>query len=75
MQNMDGTLMFHSYWWFLGTVVMKVVATDDDQENTSHSAIAYRIAEQSNQGGMFYISPQTGEIIVQRSTLDREVSC
>lgn len=54
---------------------MKVIATDNDQENTSHSAIAYRITEQSNQGGMFYINRQTGEIIVQRSTLDREVSC
>ncbi|XP_076601401.1 desmoglein-2-like protein [Chaetodon auriga] len=55
-----------------GTVVMKVIATDADEENTLHSMISYSIVEESNVGGMFFISSQTGEILVRQSTLDRE---
>ncbi|KAM7400566.1 hypothetical protein PAMA_004988 [Pampus argenteus] len=55
-----------------GTVVMQVIATDADQENTLYSKILYSIVAESNIGGMFYINPQTGVVIVQRNTLDRE---
>ncbi|KAL6104615.1 dsg1 [Pungitius sinensis] len=55
-----------------GTVVMKVIATDDDEENSLHSKIHYSIVEQSNTAGMFLINPETGEVRVQRNTLDRE---
>lgn len=59
---------------FLGTVVMKVIATDDDEENTLNSKIFYSIDGQSNSAGMFSINPLTGEVFVQRNTLDREVT-
>ncbi|TKS79694.1 Desmoglein-2 Cadherin family member 5 HDGC [Collichthys lucidus] len=55
-----------------GTVVMRVIATDADEENTPHSQIFYSIVQESNVGGMFAINSQTGEVMVQRSTLDRE---
>ncbi|CAJ1072357.1 desmoglein-2-like [Xyrichtys novacula] len=55
-----------------GTVVMKVIATDADQENTPHSLLSYNIVQQSNTAGMFYMNSRTGEVMVQRSTLDRE---
>lgn len=55
-------------------VVMKVIATDDDQEDTLYSMIHYSIVEQSDMAGMFYINSQTGELLVQQNTLDREVS-
>lgn len=63
-----------SFWGFVGTMVMKVIATDDDAENTLYSKIRYSIVEQSNMAGMFYINSQTGEVFVQKSILDREVS-
>ncbi|KAM4727519.1 desmoglein-2-like protein [Anableps anableps] len=55
-----------------GTVVMKVTATDDDDSSTNHAKIFYRIDERSNSGGMFSINSQTGEVMVQQTTLDRE---
>ncbi|CAN9502825.1 unnamed protein product [Ophioblennius macclurei] len=55
-----------------GTVVMKVNATDADQEGLLHSQISYSIVASSNVGGMFSINSQTGEVMVQRTTLDRE---
>ncbi|XP_044076579.1 desmoglein-2-like [Siniperca chuatsi] len=55
-----------------GTVVMKVIATDDDQEGTANSHIFYSIVEQSNKARMFYINSQTGEVMVRQNTLDRE---
>ncbi|XP_069013536.1 desmoglein-2-like protein [Embiotoca jacksoni] len=55
-----------------GTVVMKVIATDADQEGTLHSKIHYSIVQQSNRAGMFSINSQTGEVMVQQNTLDRE---
>nr|XP_020451505.1 desmoglein-2-like isoform X2 [Monopterus albus]XP_020451506.1 desmoglein-2-like isoform X3 [Monopterus albus] len=54
-----------------GTVVMKVIATDADQEDTDHSKIFYSIAEQS-MDKMFSINAQTGEVFVRQNTLDRE---
>lgn len=53
---------------------MRVIATDADQENTLHSKISYRIVGQSSSAGMFFINSQTGEVMVQQRTLDREVS-
>lgn len=58
--------------WFLDTFVMKVIATDDDEEGSLFSQIAYSV-EQSTTAGMFYIKSQTGEVMVRRNTLDREV--
>ncbi|GAA6234747.1 desmoglein-2-like [Lates japonicus] len=55
-----------------GTYVMKVIATDADEEGTPHSQIYYRIDEQSNAAGMFLINTATGEIMVRQNTLDRE---
>lgn len=55
-----------------GTVVMKVIATDDDDKNTQNAKISYRIDERSNSGGMFTINSETGEIMVAKTTLDRE---
>lgn len=55
-----------------GTVVMRVIATDADQEGTINSQISFSILEKSNVGGMFLIMPQTGEVIVRQNTLDRE---
>ncbi|KAF0046915.1 hypothetical protein F2P81_000548 [Scophthalmus maximus] len=55
-----------------GTVVMRVIATDADQNGTAHTQLYYSIAEESNRDGMFYINTQTGEIFVKQSTLDRE---
>ncbi|XP_071347518.1 desmoglein-2-like protein [Trachinotus anak] len=55
-----------------GTFVMKVFATDADEENTIRSKIVYRIVEQSNTAGMFFINSETGEVRVRRNTLDRE---
>lgn len=51
---------------------MKVIATDDDEEGSLFSQIAYSV-EQSTTAGMFYIKSQTGEVMVRRNTLDREV--
>ncbi|XP_017278000.1 desmoglein-2 [Kryptolebias marmoratus] len=55
-----------------GEVVMKVIATDADDENTPHAKLSYRIDEQSSGADMFYIDSRTGEIKVKRNTLDRE---
>uniref|UniRef100_A0A4W5MFL5 Cadherin domain-containing protein n=1 Tax=Hucho hucho TaxID=62062 RepID=A0A4W5MFL5_9TELE len=54
------------------TVVMKVNATDADEVNTLHSQIYYSIVEKSASDKMFAINYQTGEILVRRTTLDRE---
>ncbi|KAG8014182.1 Desmoglein-2, partial [Nibea albiflora] len=55
-----------------GTIVMRVIATDADEEGTQHTAIFYSIVQESNVGGMFSINSRTGEVMVQRSSLDRE---
>ncbi|XP_034411816.1 desmoglein-2-like [Cyclopterus lumpus] len=55
-----------------GTVVMRVIATDDDEKNTLNSKMHYSIVEQSNTAGMFFINSQTGEVQVRQNTLDRE---
>ncbi|XP_008298599.1 desmoglein-2-like [Stegastes partitus] len=56
-----------------GTTVMQVTATDADQEGTINSQIFYRIREESNPDGIFFINCQTGEVIVQKVSLDREL--
>lgn len=56
-----------------GTIVMQVIATDDDKEGTNNSKMFYSIAEESNTGGMFAINHETGVVTVQKRTLDREV--
>ncbi|CAL1579583.1 unnamed protein product [Knipowitschia caucasica] len=56
----------------VGTVVMRVIATDADQANTLHSQMFYSILQESNSGGMFGINARTGEVTVLRNTLDRE---
>ncbi|XP_054889423.1 desmoglein-2-like protein [Poeciliopsis prolifica] len=56
-----------------GTVVMKVIATDDDDPNTNHARIFYRIDERTNAAGMFTINSRTGEVLVAKTTLDREI--
>ncbi|RVE61696.1 hypothetical protein OJAV_G00175480 [Oryzias javanicus] len=55
-----------------GTVVMRVKATDADQEKQPASQIFYRIDQSSNAAGMFSINSVTGEIFVQQNKLDRE---
>ncbi|XP_057714379.1 desmoglein-2-like protein [Corythoichthys intestinalis] len=55
-----------------GTVVMRVIATDADQENTLASQMFYSIVETSSSAGMFFINSQTGEVTVLQNTLDRE---
>ncbi|XP_034559697.1 desmoglein-2-like [Notolabrus celidotus] len=55
-----------------GTVVMKVIATDADEENTLRSMLSYSIVEHSSTAGMFYMNSRTGEVMVQRNSLDRE---
>lgn len=68
------TLLFYCLFiYFLGTLVMKVIATDADKPGTAYSKISYSIARQSSSAGMFYINSQTGEVFVHRNTLDREV--
>jgi len=52
---------------------MKVTATDADEEGTLNSAISYKIESQSNIAGMFYINSKTGEVMVRKNSLDREV--
>lgn len=56
---------------FLGTVVMKVIVTDADEEGTLNTKISYGIVGSSS--GMFYINAQSGVVMVRQSTLDREV--
>uniref|UniRef100_A0A674MY22 Desmoglein-2-like n=1 Tax=Takifugu rubripes TaxID=31033 RepID=A0A674MY22_TAKRU len=55
-----------------GTVVMKVICTDADEPGTQHTKLFYQIASESNPDGLFYINSQTGEVMVQESSLDRE---
>uniref|UniRef100_A0A3P9ND37 Desmoglein-2 n=1 Tax=Poecilia reticulata TaxID=8081 RepID=A0A3P9ND37_POERE len=55
-----------------GTVVMKVIATDDDDPTTDNARIFYRIDESTNADGMFTINQRTGEVMVAKTTLDRE---
>uniref|UniRef100_A0A8C2I1C4 Cadherin domain-containing protein n=1 Tax=Cyprinus carpio TaxID=7962 RepID=A0A8C2I1C4_CYPCA len=54
-----------------GMFVMKVTATDADEEGTLHTKIAYSIVKQQPEN-MFYIERDSGEIYVMHNTLDRE---
>ncbi|KAF3842529.1 hypothetical protein F7725_024480 [Dissostichus mawsoni] len=58
-----------------GLEVIKVVATDADEENTDNSDIAYRIIDQEPKmpaDQMFAINPNNGFIRVNAGGLDRE---
>lgn len=61
------------FFHLIGTSVMTIIATDADEPNTIRSQIRYSIVEDSNSAGMFYINYQTGEVMVRKNTLDREV--
>uniref|UniRef100_A0A9J8CUN4 Cadherin domain-containing protein n=1 Tax=Cyprinus carpio carpio TaxID=630221 RepID=A0A9J8CUN4_CYPCA len=52
-------------------LVMKVTATDADQNGTLHTKIAYSIVKQQPEN-MFYIDRDSGDIYVMHNTLDRE---
>lgn len=58
--------------YFSDTFVMKMTATDADEEGTLHTKISYTIVQESHTG-MFYINRHTGQIFVMNSQLDREV--
>ncbi|KAH0617752.1 hypothetical protein JD844_016303 [Phrynosoma platyrhinos] len=58
----------------IGTVVMKITATDADEPNTLNSQIAYKIvSQQPNQPPAFVINKATGEVRTATFQLDREV--
>lgn len=54
-----------------GTSVMRIIATDADEEGNENSQIAFSIVDQKPAGEMFYIS-NDGTIYV-KNALDREV--
>ncbi|XP_060939730.1 desmoglein-2-like protein [Limanda limanda] len=56
-----------------GTVVMRVIATDGDEAGTLHTKLFYSLVEETNTDGMFSINSQTGDIMVRRTDLDREL--
>ncbi|XP_044149293.1 desmoglein-1-like [Bufo gargarizans] len=54
-------------------LVMQIVATDADEENTRNSQIAYRIVSQSpSDPAMFIINQYTGQVFTMSNSLDRE---
>ncbi|XP_062849480.1 desmoglein-2-like protein [Trichomycterus rosablanca] len=57
-----------------GHYVINITATDDDEPNTAHTQISYKIVKQIPAGTqMFHINDNTGRIYVTMNTLDREV--
>lgn len=52
---------------------MKIIATDADDERTQNAQLSYSIVEQANTAG-FWMNSHTGELMVQSTSLDREVS-
>ena len=63
-------------WDKTDTFVMKITAMDDDQDGNINSQIAYQIVSEEPKGSesMFKIDEKTGNIYVNKPTLDREVS-
>ncbi|XP_062986740.1 desmoglein-2 [Elgaria multicarinata webbii] len=59
----------------LGTLVMKISATDADEPNNLNSKIAYRIVSQgpSQANSVFQIDRSTGEVRTSTLQLDREM--
>ncbi|XP_013918704.1 PREDICTED: desmoglein-2-like [Thamnophis sirtalis] len=58
----------------VGTLVLKVNATDADEPNTLNSKIAFRIVSQEpNDPNAFVIKQETGEVKTATFQLDREV--
>lgn len=62
-------------FYFPGTLVGRLTATDADKNGTNHTKIAYSILKQEPFDGehLFYIDKNTGSIYVKEETLDREV--
>ena len=61
---------------FSGLEVIKVVATDADEENTNNADIQYKIMDQEPKlpaDKLFEINPKNGVIRVHAGGLDREV--
>ncbi|XP_056378981.1 desmoglein-4 [Hyla sarda] len=55
------------------TLVMQILATDADEENTVNSQIAYRILSQTpSDPAMFIMNQYTGQVFTMSSSLDRE---
>ncbi|XP_035761990.1 desmoglein-2-like, partial [Neolamprologus brichardi] len=55
-----------------GVVIMKIIATDADDERTKNAQLSYSIVEQANTAGLFWMNSHTGELTVQSTSLDRE---
>uniref|UniRef100_A0AAX7U693 Desmoglein 2 n=1 Tax=Astatotilapia calliptera TaxID=8154 RepID=A0AAX7U693_ASTCA len=55
-----------------GVVIMKIIATDADDERTENAQLSYSIVEQANTAGLFWMNSRTGELMVQSTSLDRE---
>lgn len=61
-------------FWYLGTTVGQVCATDKDEPDTLHTLLKYSIIEQIPKAPtLFYMHPATGVITTTSSQLDREV--
>lgn len=59
---------------FIDTLVVKLSATDADEDNHLNSKIAYKIISQEPAGApMFILNRYTGEVRTMSSFLDREV--
>lgn len=58
---------------FAGTVIMKISATDKDEPGNPNSQIAFKIVEQTPGGEDMFDIDREGNLIVKKSTLDREV--
>lgn len=60
------------FFFFTGTSVMKITATDADEPGHENSQISYSIIDQNPPHNMFYID-NDGTIYTKDSALDREV--
>lgn len=59
---------------YLGTFVMKIIATDADEPNHKNSQIGFKIVSQDpSHPQAFRIDPATGEVRTTTYNLDREV--
>uniref|UniRef100_A0AAX7SGC8 Desmoglein 2 n=1 Tax=Astatotilapia calliptera TaxID=8154 RepID=A0AAX7SGC8_ASTCA len=48
-----------------GVVIMKIIATDADDERTENAQLSYSIVEQANTAGLFWMNSRTGELMKQ----------
>ncbi|KAM3929179.1 desmoglein-1-like [Leptodactylus fuscus] len=57
------------------TLVMQILASDADEENTVNSLIAYKILEQNpSDPPMFIMNQHTGQVFTMSNLLDREMT-